>query len=132
MVEQRPTGAAPAVRAMAEALPVGDDGTDAVMALLTVHLWATLEKGLAELRRVARRRIVIMTWDPEITAQFWLLREYLPEAAGRASNRSRSLMTAPTASPAPTGGGLGLTLSRSCEPGCRSLPSQAKTSFARA
>jgi hypothetical protein len=51
------------------------------MALLTVHHWGDLAAGIAELRRVARRRIVILTWDQQVTRQFWLLREYLPAAA---------------------------------------------------
>jgi hypothetical protein len=48
--------------------------------VLTVHHWEDLEAGLAELRRIARRRIVVLTWDHEVTRDFWLLREYLPEA----------------------------------------------------
>ena len=51
------------------------------MALLTVHHWTDLEAGIAELRRIARRRIVVLTWDQIVTRQFWLLSEYLPEAA---------------------------------------------------
>lgn len=81
MIARRLAGTAPAVRATAEALPVADGAAEAAMALLTVHLWADVEQGLAEMRRIARRRIVIMTWDPEVTAQFWLLREYLPMVA---------------------------------------------------
>ena len=34
-----------------------------------------------ELRRVARGPVVIVTYDPEICAQMWLYRDYLPEAA---------------------------------------------------
>ncbi len=56
MISQRPAGSARAVQACAEALPVADDAADAVMALLTVHHWANLEAGAAELRRIARRR----------------------------------------------------------------------------
>jgi hypothetical protein len=51
------------------------------MALLTVHHWTDLEAGVAELCRIARRRVVILTWDQNIFRQFWLLHEYLPEAA---------------------------------------------------
>jgi SAM-dependent methyltransferase len=81
MISQRPAGAAPAVQARAEALPVAAAAADAAMALLTVHHWADLAAGIAELRRVARRRIVIFSWDQRVTREFWLVREYLPEAA---------------------------------------------------
>jgi hypothetical protein len=37
--------------------------------------------GVAEMRRVARRRAVLFTWRPERFARFWLLEEYLPAAA---------------------------------------------------
>jgi SAM-dependent methyltransferase len=81
MIGQRPAGAAPVVRACAEALPLADGAADAVMAVLTVHHWSDLEVGIAELRRVARRRIVVLTWDQPAFRSFWLVREYLPEAA---------------------------------------------------
>ena len=81
MIRQRPAGAAYAVQATAEALPVADGAADAAMAVLTVHHWTSLEAGIAELRRIARRRIVVLTWDPRMTLRFWLLAGYLPEAA---------------------------------------------------
>ena len=64
MIAQRPAGAAPAVRASAEALPFADDAFDAAMAVLTVPHWPDREAGLAEMRRGARRRVVIVTFDP--------------------------------------------------------------------
>ncbi len=79
MIAQRPAGSAPAVRARAEALPLADDVADAVLAVLTVHHWADLEVGIAELRRVARRRVVVLTWDQRVFREYWLVREYLPE-----------------------------------------------------
>jgi SAM-dependent methyltransferase len=81
MIAQRPPGSAPVVQARAEALPVASRAADAAMALLTMHHWTDLRAGIAELRRVARRRIVVFTWDQEVTRKFWLLREYLPEAS---------------------------------------------------
>ncbi|MFI2201675.1 class I SAM-dependent methyltransferase [Streptomyces sp. NPDC020192] len=82
MIAQRPPGSAPAVRAVAEHLPLRDDAADAVMALLTVHHWSDLAAGVGELRRVARRRVVILTWDQHIFRErFWLVRDYLPQAA---------------------------------------------------
>ncbi|KOU73244.1 MerR family transcriptional regulator [Streptomyces sp. MMG1533] len=82
MLAQRPPRSAPAVRAVAEHLPLRDNAADAVMALLTIHHWTDLASGIAELRRVARRRIVILTWNQRIfSEQFWLVRDYLPQAA---------------------------------------------------
>jgi SAM-dependent methyltransferase len=80
MIRQRPSGSAPVMRARAEALPVADNAVDAALAVLTVHHWDDLEAGVAELRRIARRRIVVLTWDHQVIRDFWLLREYLPEA----------------------------------------------------
>lgn len=80
MLAQRPPGSAPAVRAVAEALPLADDSVDAALAVLTIHHWTDLDAGLAELLRVARRRVVILTWDQAVCREFWLLRDYLPEA----------------------------------------------------
>jgi SAM-dependent methyltransferase len=79
MIKQRPRDAAPVVRAVAEALPFENDQFDAALAVLTVHHWTDSKRGLAELRRVARRQ-VIFTWDPTHLARFWFTRDYLPEA----------------------------------------------------
>jgi SAM-dependent methyltransferase len=85
---QRPPGAAPALRGSAEALPVADASADAVMALLTVHHWADLAAGVAELRRVARRRVVIFTWDQRVFRDFWLAGEYFPESSAMEDGRA--------------------------------------------
>jgi SAM-dependent methyltransferase len=81
MIEQRPAASAPALQAYAEALPLTDDVADAALAVLTVHHWSDLAAGLAELRRVARRRIVIFTWRPERLATYWLS-DYVPSGSG--------------------------------------------------
>jgi SAM-dependent methyltransferase len=78
MVAQRPAGAAPAVRALAERLPFSDGAFDAALAILTVHHWSDWRAGLAEMRRVARDRVVILTWDPAHPG-FWLVRDYFPD-----------------------------------------------------
>jgi SAM-dependent methyltransferase len=78
MLDQRPAGAAPAVQGRAEALPFGDGSFDAAMAVLTVHHWADPARGLAECVRVARARIVLLTFDPAADP-FWLVRDYFPE-----------------------------------------------------
>src|SRR5690242_4312580 len=46
------------VKAGAEALPFADGSFDAAMAIMTVHHWPDLHRGLAELRRVAHRQVV--------------------------------------------------------------------------
>lgn len=78
MIAQRPEHAAPAVQASAEALPFDDDSFDAALALLTMHHWRDWRAGVAELRRVARRRIVMLTCDPACIGDYWLVRDYLP------------------------------------------------------
>ncbi|WP_026248494.1 class I SAM-dependent methyltransferase [Streptomyces sp. LaPpAH-108] len=88
MIAQRPAGSAPALEAAAESIPLADNSADAAMALLTVHHWSDLEAGIGELRRIARQRIVILTFDPDINRRFWLLEEYLPEAAALDGTRA--------------------------------------------
>lgn len=77
MIAQRPAGAAPAVQGVAEALPFADNSFDAVMAVLTVHHWSDQMQGLAEMRRVTRGPVVILTYDPAFRG-FWLA-DYIPE-----------------------------------------------------
>ena len=78
MLGQRPPDAAPAVRARAEALPLPDASFDAAMAVLSDHHWEDRARGLRELRRVARERVVVFTWDQGLADAFWLTRDYLP------------------------------------------------------
>jgi ubiquinone/menaquinone biosynthesis C-methylase UbiE len=70
MIAQRPPGAAPAVQAHAEALPFPDSSFDAAMAILSYHHWDDRAVGLRELRRVARRQVVLFTWDPRFADAF--------------------------------------------------------------
>lgn len=80
MISQRPRDAAPALRATAEALPVADQQFDVAMALVTLHHWTDWRAGVREMQRVARR-VVVLHFDPVIHADFWLVRDYLPELA---------------------------------------------------
>ncbi|WP_028067454.1 class I SAM-dependent methyltransferase [Solirubrobacter soli] len=68
----------PAVNAVAEDLPFDDDSFDAAMATITIHQWPDLEKGLSEMRRVARGPVVILTFDGPAMHDFWL-DAYIPE-----------------------------------------------------
>lgn len=81
MIRQRPVSAALCIKAFAEALPFEDDAFDAAMAVLTVHHWSDRTRGLREMRRVAAKRVVVFTWDPESIDAYWLVTEYLPEVA---------------------------------------------------
>jgi SAM-dependent methyltransferase len=78
MIAQRPADAAPAVWANAEELPFADRSFDAVMAILSDHHWRDRLRGLRELRRVARQRVVLFNADPAQGERFWLTTEYLP------------------------------------------------------
>ncbi len=78
MIAQRPRGSAPVIQASAEDLPLADDSFDTALAVNTVHHWADLRAGMRELRRVARKRIVIFLRDPRGGERFWLVEDYLP------------------------------------------------------
>src|SRR4029077_8727352 len=78
MIAQRPAEAAPAVRASASGLPLPSGCADIAMAILTVHHWDDVAAGLAELCRVAPRRVVLAI-DFEVHSHLWLLDDYLPE-----------------------------------------------------
>jgi ubiquinone/menaquinone biosynthesis C-methylase UbiE len=73
MIRQRRGGGAPVVRAVAEHLPIRANAVDAALAVLTIHHWSDVDAGVAEMIRVARRRIVILTWDHTVFRHFWLL-----------------------------------------------------------
>ena len=78
MIRQRRAGSARVVQAVAADLPFRDNGFAAALAILTIHHWPDRARGLDELCRVARRRVVVVTWDPSITG-FWLADDYFPE-----------------------------------------------------
>ena len=86
----RPAHLASAVDAVAEDLPFADKVFDAALAAVTVHQWSDLGRGLAELRRVTRGPVVIMTFDPVSLRKFWLA-EYAPEMMERESGRMPDL-----------------------------------------
>ncbi|TCP43400.1 methyltransferase family protein [Tamaricihabitans halophyticus] len=80
MIRQRAADTCLAVRGRAEALPLGNDASDAALAVLTVHHWSDWRRGLAELRRIAARQVVL-AYDTRRHADFWFVREYVPEIA---------------------------------------------------
>jgi SAM-dependent methyltransferase len=78
MIRQRPVGSAPVLQGVAECLPLVDDAVDSALAILTVHHWTDRNRGFAEMRRVARKRVVVLTWDQDVFEGFLLVREYFP------------------------------------------------------
>ena len=93
MLAQRPPDAAPAIQGTAEELPFEDGSFDAALAVLTMHHWSDWRRGVAELRRVARRRIVVLTFDPAYIRRYWLVRDYLPQIAVVDDGRFQPLAT---------------------------------------
>lgn len=91
MIRQRAPGSAPVVQGVAEHLPFADGAFDAAMGTLTLHHWTDLTAGLAELRRVSRRQVLLL-FDRTVSHHFWLLEDYFPELREVASES-----TAPTA-----------------------------------
>jgi len=86
MRAQRPPGLPRAVDAVAEHLPFDDASFDAVMTTFSVHQWSDLDAGLAELRRVSRGPVVILSCDPDELGRFWLA-EYAPEVIATEARR---------------------------------------------
>ena len=80
MIGQRSAGSAPVVQASAMALPFADRSFAAALAVLTMHHWPDPAKGARELRRVARDRVVILSFDTELKS-FWLIADYFPQIA---------------------------------------------------
>jgi SAM-dependent methyltransferase len=79
MIVQRPPGSAPVVQGVAEDLPFEDDSFDAAMAMITIHHWSDTRQGVSEMRRVARQRVLVLTFDPAPAADMWL-GDYFPTA----------------------------------------------------
>ncbi len=77
MISQRTVGASPVVRGVSGALPFRDGAFDATMAVLTAHHWPNIAAGIAEMRRVSARQVIV-SWDVEAFAErFWFTRDYL-------------------------------------------------------
>lgn len=78
MRSKRPVQRTPALAALAEQLPFHAKAFDASMAILTVHHWPDMERGLREMRRVTSGPVVVMTFDPFAPTDFWM-GDYAPE-----------------------------------------------------
>ncbi|MFC1889819.1 class I SAM-dependent methyltransferase [Thermodesulfobacteriota bacterium] len=80
MIALRPASTATVVNGHAEELPFRDCAFDAAMAILTIHHWPDIRKGLSEMLRVTRARVVLLTWVG-YGNDFWLA-DYIPEIRG--------------------------------------------------
>ncbi|ROQ38471.1 methyltransferase family protein [Frondihabitans sp. PhB188] len=78
MRANRPPDLTPAVDATSESLPFADESFDASMSTFSIHQWGDLGAGLAEMRRVTRGPVVLLSCDPAALDRFWLV-EYAPE-----------------------------------------------------
>jgi SAM-dependent methyltransferase len=87
MIDQRLPDAAPVVQAAAEALPFRSGSFDAAMAISTVHHWSDLARGLAEMARVAPRRVVYFS-EPARPGLHWLVDDYFPDVVDMPTNRA--------------------------------------------
>lgn len=80
MRAQRPASAAPCLDAVAEELPLTDASVDLAMAIYTDFHWQDRRRGVAEMLRVSRDGIVLLTVDRDTSARYWLFRDYFPAA----------------------------------------------------
>jgi hypothetical protein len=78
MRARRPASAAPCVIADAEALPFDDASVDLALAIHTDFHWSDRARGIAEMVRVARDAVVVLTVDAGAADDFWLIRDYFP------------------------------------------------------
>jgi len=90
MRQHRPAHLAKAIDGVAESLPIADQSFDASMATFSVHQWKDLGKGLAEMRRVTRGPVLVLTCDPAALDRFWL-NDYAPEAISTEARRYPSM-----------------------------------------
>jgi SAM-dependent methyltransferase len=75
---QRPPDAAPCIGALAERLPLADASFDAALAVYSDFHWDDPSQGIAELVRVSRERVVLLTVDRSAAERYWLTRDYFP------------------------------------------------------
>jgi SAM-dependent methyltransferase len=80
MIRQRPASLPPAFPGTAEQLPLPAKSVDAALAVLAAHHWRDRSAAFTEIRRVARKRAVFFTHDPD--ASFGWLDDYFPGLAG--------------------------------------------------
>jgi hypothetical protein len=101
MRARRAPSAAPCIAGSAEALPFDDASIDVAMGVYTDFHWSNRARGLAEMMRVARRCVVLLTVDSAHADSYWLIRDYFPEGRDVFAPLSELLAVLPGASVAP-------------------------------
>lgn len=91
MRAQRPPYLPQAIDAVAERLPFADKIFDASMATFTVHQWPDLRAGLAEMRRVTRGPVLVLSCDPQELERSWL-HAYAPKMIATEARRYPSML----------------------------------------
>ena len=87
MIAKRPANSGPVLRAAAEDLPFPSHCFDASMAVLTIHHWRDWRQGLAEMRRVTAKQVILL-FEPAMVNRFWAVDDgYWPEAMSLPSER---------------------------------------------
>jgi SAM-dependent methyltransferase len=90
MRAQRPAHLSIAIDGVAEKIPFHDNHFDAAMGTFTIHQWSDLKAGLAEMRRVTRGPVLILTCDPAKVQSFWL-NDYAPDVLSTEARRYPSM-----------------------------------------
>ncbi len=65
------------IQGAAENIPLDTNAVDASMGILTLHHWRDWKQGLAEIIRISRSNITLLTHTPDLD-DFWLL-DYFPQ-----------------------------------------------------
>lgn len=89
MIRQRPGSLPPALVGTAEDLPLPAKSVDAALAVLTAHHWRDRSAAFGEISRVALKRAVFFTHDPD--SPFGWLDDYFPGLAGQTGSRYPTL-----------------------------------------
>ncbi len=77
MITKRSNGNTDTILGSAEIIPFQDNEFDIAMGILTIHHWQNISHGLAEMKRVAKKKVVLLTWIDD-SPRFWL-QDYLSE-----------------------------------------------------
>jgi SAM-dependent methyltransferase len=80
MIALRPSSTSKVIRGSAESLPFKEEVFQASMAILTIHHWSDIRRGLNEMLRVTSEKVVLFTWIG-YGGDFWL-EDYIPEIRG--------------------------------------------------
>jgi len=80
------------IEAPAEQVPVADSFFDGAIAVLTIHHWSDMLKGLAEVRRLLKpgSKLIVFSFTPEQVGQYWLC-HYFPKMIERAMHATPAL-----------------------------------------